>query len=147
MDEGYLALRAHDERAPGLEVELCCRILEQPVELGRDGHGDQRGAIGLGTGLELVGTGHTARAGNVAHDDGGVAGQMLAKLAREIAAIDVRGPARLERNDDLDPLTGEIDFAVLRLGHPGHQGTERQRFGRRLQKLSHRSSPFGNVAL
>ncbi len=76
--------------------------------------------------VEIVRRDHAAGARHVARDDGRVAGNMLAEMARDEARIGVVGAARPDRNDDRDGLAA-VEVLVLRRNRSGREGRDGER--------------------
>ncbi|MBI2183272.1 MAG: hypothetical protein HYU31_21010 [Deltaproteobacteria bacterium] len=72
---------------------------EQPADVVADDE-----TVRLGLQVHEIGVNDAAGAGHVLDDDGGVAGNMLAQVARDGARVGVETAARRERNDQADRL-------------------------------------------
>ena len=66
--------------------------------------------------VQVIGGGEPAGAGHVLHDDGRIAGDVFAEVARDIAGVEIEAAAAGGRDDDPDLLAPvELGDGLLRL--------------------------------
>jgi hypothetical protein len=113
QDRGRIEEAADSEVSPRIVTDL--RVAEELLVGERRGDDRERGAVLRRDVVEIVRRNDAAAARHVARNDGGIAGNVSAEMARNQARIGVVGAARADRDDDRDGLAA---VKVALVGRP-----------------------------